>query len=156
MKRALARAALSGTLLILAACAATPPPPAAPPPAGPAFSQTGKASWYGPRFHGRKTANGERFDQNALTAAHRTLPLGSIVTVRNVENGRTVRVRINDRGPYVEGRVIDLSREAARRLGLVQDGVASVRIEATTEGLAGIDEGAVASRDGGAQPASGS
>lgn len=91
--------------------------------------QVGTASWYGPRFHGRQTANGEVFNQHALTAAHRTLPLGTIADVINIENGRSVRVRINDRGPYVGERVIDLSRAAARRLGMVEQGLAKVRVK---------------------------
>lgn len=97
---------------------------------GPAFAQLGTASWYGPRFHGRKTANGEIFNQNKLTAAHRTLPLGTEVEVTNVKNGKSVEVRINDRGPYVRGRIIDLSRAAAIRLGIREQGLATVRIEA--------------------------
>jgi rare lipoprotein A len=101
-----------------------------------AFEQVGVASWYGPGFHGRPTASGEIFDQNELTAAHRNLPLGSEVRVTNLENGRSITVEINDRGPYVKGRVIDLSRAAARRLDLIEDGVAKVRIEATPRRLA--------------------
>ena len=89
----------------------------------------GTASWYGPGFHGRKTASGDRFDQDAMTAAHRNLPLGSVVRVTNLENGRKVTVEINDRGPYIRGRMIDLSRGAARRLGMVQDGTAKVRVD---------------------------
>src|SRR5688500_11069556 len=81
-----------------------------------AFRQVGVASWYGPGFHGKRTASGERFDQNDLTAAHRKLPLGSEVKVTNLENGRSIIVAINDRGPYIKGRVIDLSKAAARRL----------------------------------------
>ena len=92
-------------------------------PSEPAFRQVGVASWYGPGFHGKRTASGERFDQNDLTAAHRKLPLGSEVKVTNLENGRSIVVEINDRGPYVKGRVIDLSKAAARRLGIVEDGV---------------------------------
>ena len=80
--------------------------------------ETGIASWYGGRFHGRKTASGEAFDMNALTAAHRKLPFGSWVRVRNLVNGRSVDVRINDRGPYIKQRVIDLSRAAAQALGV--------------------------------------
>ena len=76
------------------------------------YEETGIASWYGRKFHGRKTANGERFDMNYLSAAHRTLPMPSIVRVTNLENGRKVVVRINDRGPYVDGRIIDLSKGA--------------------------------------------
>lgn len=78
----------------------------------------GMASWYGPGFHGRKTASGERFNQHALTAAHKTLPLGTLVQVRNLDNNRSVVVTINDRGPFVRGRVIDLSRGAAQKIGL--------------------------------------
>ncbi|MFZ1413951.1 MAG: septal ring lytic transglycosylase RlpA family protein [Defluviicoccus sp.] len=97
-----------------------------------AFVQRGDASWYGPRFHGRKTASGVRFDQNKLTAAHRDLPLGSEVTVTNLDNGQSVRVEINDRGPYINGRIIDLSKAAAHELGMIQDGVVPVKVEATT------------------------
>jgi rare lipoprotein A len=100
------------------------------------FRQVGEASWYGPGFHGRKTASGERFNQNKLTAAHRKLPLGTEVQVVNLENGRSVTVEINDRGPYVRGRVIDVSRAAAKRLGIIEDGVAQVEIRATQQQLA--------------------
>ena len=86
-------------------------------------------SWYGPRFHGRLTANGEIYDMYALTAAHTTLPLGSVVRVTNPRSGRSKVVRINDRGPYIEGREIDLSFQVARELGLVEKGVARVKIE---------------------------
>jgi len=92
-------------------------------------AQVGIASYYGGKFHGRKTANGERFDMNALTAAHKTLPLGTKVRVTHVRTGKSVVVRINDRGPYVKGRVIDLSRRAARELGMIHSGVAKVRVE---------------------------
>lgn len=95
----------------------------------PTVEEVGTASWYGPRFHGKKTANGEVFNQNKLTAAHRTLPLGTTVEVTNVTNGKSVEVKINDRGPYVNGRVIDLSRAAALRLGMKDAGVAKVQIE---------------------------
>lgn len=90
--------------------------------------EQGKCSWYGPGFHGRKTANGERFNQNALTAAHKTLPLGSMVEVTNVRNGRTVRVKINDRGPFIKGRIIDLSKAAAIALGTKEAGIGEVQI----------------------------
>lgn len=80
----------------------------------------GLASWYGPRFHGRPTASGERFDMHQLTAAHRTLPFGTVVRVQSLVNGRTVDVRINDRGPHIGRRVIDLSRAAAQSLGLIE------------------------------------
>ena len=97
-----------------------------------AFSQTGKASWYGPGFHGRKTANGERFDMNTLTAAHRTLPISSYVRVTNLANGKSVVVRINDRGPYHGNRVMDLSKAAAQELGFIRTGTAQVKIEQIT------------------------
>lgn len=90
---------------------------------------SGIASWYGPGFHGRRSASGERYNQNELTAAHRSLPFGTNVQVTNLNNGRSVVVRINDRGPFVRGRVIDLSAAAARVLGLIQSGIAPVRIE---------------------------
>jgi rare lipoprotein A len=93
------------------------------------FRQTGRASWYGTKFHGRKTASGERFNMNALTAAHKTLPLASYVRVTNTVNNKTVVVKINDRGPYVRGRIIDLSYAAARVLGLRKAGTAQVKIE---------------------------
>lgn len=88
----------------------------------------GVASWYGEQFHGRPAANGEVFDMEALTAAHRTMPLGSIVRVVNLENGRRLHVRITDRGPYVNGRILDLSRAAAFQLGMEQGGLAHVQI----------------------------
>lgn len=93
------------------------------------YSETGIASWYGPGFDGRRTANGEVYDQHALTAAHRTLPMPSIVRVTNLENGRSVKVRINDRGPFKAGRIIDLSRRAADLLGFRGRGTAKVRVE---------------------------
>jgi rare lipoprotein A len=86
----------------------------------------GKASWYGPGFHGKRTASGERFDMNDLTAAHRTLPFGTRVRVRNLQNGREVVVRINDRGPRIGDRIIDLSKAAAAALDLLQAGEAPV------------------------------
>jgi rare lipoprotein A len=89
----------------------------------------GQASWYGPGFHGKKTASGEIFDQGRLTAAHKTLPLGTKAKVTNLENGNSVEVEINDRGPYVGNRVIDLSRAAANALGFVESGLTLVRIE---------------------------
>ncbi|HZV83612.1 MAG TPA: septal ring lytic transglycosylase RlpA family protein [Brevundimonas sp.] len=94
----------------------------------PRYDETGLASWYGDQHHGRSTATGERFDMNALTAAHKTLPLPGLVEVTNVANGRRVVVRINDRGPFVDGRIIDLSRAAAESLGLVGSGVGEVRV----------------------------
>jgi rare lipoprotein A len=93
----------------------------------------GKASWYGPGFHGRRTASGERFDMNDLTAAHRTLPLGTRVRVRNIQNGLEVVVRINDRGPRFRSRIIDLSKAAAAALDLLQAGEALVVLTATDD-----------------------
>lgn len=92
-------------------------------------AETGQAGWYGERYHGRKTASGERFDQHALTAAHRTLPFGTVVQVKNLTNDRTVEVRINDRGPFGrKTRIIDLSRAAAQELDMVRAGVAQVEL----------------------------
>jgi rare lipoprotein A len=96
----------------------------------PAVTQTGKASWYGPGFHGKETASGETFDQHALTAAHRTLPLGTEAKVTNVDTGQSVTVEITDRGPAVKDRQIDLSKAAAKQIGLTKKGVAKVKIEA--------------------------
>ena len=89
---------------------------------------TGVASFYGRRFHGRLTANGERFDMNAMTAAHKTLPFGTRVRVTNRRNGKSVTVRINDRGPFIRGRTIDLSRRAAREIGMIASGHARVEL----------------------------
>jgi rare lipoprotein A len=98
------------------------------PKAQPGYDEVGIASWYGPEEHNRRTADGERFDQYGLSAAHKTLPLPSIVEVTNLANGRRVRVRLNDRGPFVDGRLIDLSRGAAEQLGFDRQGVARVRV----------------------------
>jgi len=136
--------------LLVAACAGQPDRPAAPTPSprpapetggapiglvpvpAPAprdGAQVGVASWYGGKFHGRTTASGEPYDMNAMTAAHRTLPFGTKVRVTNLDNGRSVVVRINDRGPYAKRRIIDLSRHAAEQLGFRKAGVAKVRVE---------------------------
>lgn len=90
--------------------------------------QRGIASYYGPGLHGNRTANGERFNKNAFTAAHRTLPFDTCVRVQNLGNGRQVKVRVNDRGPYAKGRLIDVSEAAARRLGFRDKGVARVEL----------------------------
>jgi len=105
-------------------------------PPSPGWTEQGIASWYGGRdgFEGKPTASGEIYDSSLLTAAHRELPLGSVVDVTNLDNGKTVRVRINDRGPFVFGRVIDLSRAAAREIGLIGPGVGSVRLTVVTPG----------------------
>jgi peptidoglycan lytic transglycosylase len=92
------------------------------------FTQTGYASWYGKAHQGRKTSSGEPYDMNQLTAAHATLPMGTRLLVTNLKNGRTVAVRVNDRGPSADGRILDLSYAAARELGAVGDGVVPVRI----------------------------
>jgi rare lipoprotein A len=92
------------------------------------WNETGQASWFGARFHGRRTANGERFDRTALTAAHRTLPMGALVRVTHLANGRSVTVRINDRGPWVRGRILDLSEAAAEQIGMKHSGVGRVRL----------------------------
>jgi rare lipoprotein A len=95
----------------------------------PVFVQTGKASWYGPPYHNHRASNGEIFDMNAMTAAHLTLPLGSIVRVTNVKTGGSTMVRINDRGPFVEGRILDLSLAAAKKIDIWRAGVAEVKVE---------------------------
>lgn len=93
------------------------------------YSETGIASWYGEDFHAKKTANGENYDMNTLTAAHRTLPLPSIVKVTNLENGRSLVLRVNDRGPYAKNRIIDISKRGAQLLGFQAQGTAKVRVE---------------------------
>ncbi|MGE5539459.1 MAG: septal ring lytic transglycosylase RlpA family protein [Gemmatimonas sp.] len=122
--------AICVAMLFLSACAV----PHAPPPQQSrdqsTFRQEGIASWYGSRHHGLTTASGERFDMNAPTAAHKSLPFGTVVRVTNLDNGRTTKVKINDRGPYVRNRIIDLSSQAARALGMRERGIARVRIEA--------------------------
>lgn len=142
-----------------APAAQTAPPPAPPPPAAafpeamppapaplaaapapaeeqPFFTQQGIASFYGKAHQGKRTAAGERFDMKDFTAAHRTLPFGTVVRVTNLRNGRIVKARINDRGPHVKGRVIDLSAAAARALG-IRDGLARVSVEAYSSDQAG-------------------
>lgn len=111
-------------VVLCAACSTRRPPP---PVVG--GRQEGTASWYGPGFHGRQTANGEIYDQYELTAAHPSLPLGTRAMVTNLSNGRAVEVRVNDRGPFVGGRVIDLSYAAADAIGMVGPGTAPVRVE---------------------------
>lgn len=145
---------VAALLLTLAACSSAPPPAPRradnlPPPTGAykvgtpyqingvwyypqvdyAYDQTGIASWYGPGFHKERTANGEIYNENELTAAHQTLPMPSLVRVTNLENGRSIVVRINDRGPFKAARIIDLSRRAAQLLGMEQAGTAKVRVQ---------------------------
>ena len=117
-------------------------------------TQSGTASWYGPGFHGKNTSSGEIYDQYDLTAAHPTLPLGTRVAVTNLENGKAVEVRVNDRGPFVKGRAIDLSYAAARNLGMIGPGTVPVRIEVLggaraqlTSAAFTIQVGAFADRD---------
>ena len=108
------------------------------------ITQTGKASYYADLFNGRKTASGERFNNSQHTAAHKTLPFGTMVTVTNLENGKKVKVRINDRGPYVNGRVIDLSKAAAKKIGMLKDGVINVRLKYKKKKTVHTNSGALA------------
>lgn len=94
----------------------------------PRYDEKGVASWYGEQFHNRNTANGEIFDMDLVTAAHKTLPLPSLVEVTDLDTGRKIKVRVNDRGPFVDGRIIDLSKGAAEKLGIYRKGVARVRV----------------------------
>jgi len=121
-KRFVIAVALPAALLAVIGCFRATPQPSR-------TYQTGYASWYGRDFNGRPTASGEIFDMNAYTAAHRDLPFGTRVRVTNEANGRSVVVRINDRGPWVEGRILDLSYAAAKALGMLEAGVARVRLE---------------------------
>lgn len=122
-----------GLVLFSGGCSlvSRPVPPSGPLPPPPVAGavEEGIASWYGPPFHGRQTASGETYDMEAPTAAHRTLPFGTRVRVHNLESGRRTELRINDRGPFVRGRIIDVSRFGARELGLLGPGVAPVRVE---------------------------
>jgi rare lipoprotein A len=138
-RKAAAAGILFGALGALAGCAshpaARPGVPQVPPAAG--WTEEGVASWYGGRdgFEGKPTASGEIYDSSLLTAAHRELPLGTVVDVTNLDNDRTVRVRINDRGPFIFGRVIDLSRAAAEKIGLIGPGTGPVRVTVVTAGI---------------------
>lgn len=96
--------------------------------AQPVMAQCGGASWYGPGFHGKKTASGQRFNENAMTAAHKTLPFGTVVKVTNQKTGKSIKVTITDRGPFAKGRIIDLSKVAAAKLGTKKGGVGKVCI----------------------------
>jgi rare lipoprotein A len=175
MKRFPALSLLLLAAALVASCASPPPP--APPQAGPApgevpgrgsykvgnpyqiggvwytpaedfsYDETGIASWYGEDFHGKYTANGEIFDLNALTAAHRTLPMPCIVQVTNLENGRALALRVNDRGPYARGRIIDVSRRAAQLLGFEAPGTAKVRVRILVP--ESLQVAALAGRNGG-------
>lgn len=140
--RALRLLLLLAVVAPLAACASRGTPPAkvpsqAPPAPAPGWTEEGVASWYGGQdgFEGKPTASGEIYDSSLLTAAHRELPLGTVVDVTHLANDRTVRVRINDRGPFIAGRIIDLSRAAAREIGLIGPGTGSVRVTVVTAGI---------------------
>ncbi len=101
----------------------------------PKITETGRASYYADKFNGRRTANGEIFRQRKKTAASKTLPFGTIVKVKNLSNGKTVKVRINDRGPFVEGRIIDLSKKAAKKIDMIRAGVQPVQIKYTLKDM---------------------
>jgi rare lipoprotein A len=116
-------------LLLLAACSIPPTKVSLPPSIGARPVQTGIASWYGPGFHGKPTASGGIYDQNELTAAHQTLPLGSRVLVTNLHTGSSTEVLINDRGPFAKGRILDLSYAAGQALGMIDPGTVPVRLE---------------------------
>ena len=120
--------ALAVLALAAAGCASTKPTRATPASVAPGARIVGFASWYGQRHHGLATASGEAFDMNKLTAAHRTMPFGTRLRVTNVGNGRSVVVRVNDRGPWANDRVLDVSRAAAKALGMIGDGVTKVEI----------------------------
>ena len=120
--------AVTVVLVLIAGCA-TPPRAAARRAAPGGGGAVGVASYYAAKYHGRTTASGETFDNGKLTAAHRTLPFGTTVRVTNLTNGRSVVVRVNDRGPFVAGRIIDLSRAAAQRLDMIEAGLARVKVE---------------------------
>ena len=102
------------------------------------WTETGIASWYGGKFHGRRTANGEVYDMHGISAAHKTLPFDTVVEVRNLDNGKKLQVRINDRGPFVRGRIIDLSLGAAKKIDLVGPGTARVRIRVIGDAETGV------------------
>lgn len=104
-------------------------------PSADGYSERGMASWYGGKFHGRRTSNGEIYDMHAMTAAHKTLPMNTMLLVKNLENSKQTVVRINDRGPFVRGRIIDLSYKAAKKLDVVANGTARVQIVALAEGI---------------------
>lgn len=120
--------ALAGCLALLAGCSTTSYDSDSEV-SGRGYRAEGTASYYGKAHHGKRTASGERFNQNALTAAHRTLPFGTRVKVTNLANGRSVIVRINDRGPFGRGRIIDVSRKAAEQLNMLRTGTARVRLD---------------------------
>lgn len=119
----------SCALLALAGCSKHKHTARTPPAPSPGWSETGIASWYGNPYHGRPTSSGEIYDMEQMTGAHRTLPFGAIVRVTNLTNNKRVEVRINDRGPFASGRIVDLSRAAARSINMIGPGTARVRVE---------------------------
>ena len=125
---------LFASIVLAGACAQRKAPSSSPAPSGHHRAETGKASWYGKAHQGKRTASGERFDMHALTAAHRTLPFGTIVRVTDLRSGKSVNVRINDRGPFHHDRIIDLSYEAARKLGFVGRGTTRVEVVVVERG----------------------
>jgi rare lipoprotein A len=133
--RASRLAGLSAALLLLAvaACTTAPPPSAGAIAPRPTYSETGNASWYGAEHAGAKTASGAPFDPAKATAAHRSLPLRTVARVTNTETGHSVKVVINDRGPFVRSRIIDVSAKAAQILGIKKDGIVRVRVEVLAE-----------------------
>jgi len=157
---------LGAILFIFSSCSSVPPPQTGVPAPSPkqskpyqidgiwyfpradadGFRESGLASWYGDPFHGRKTANGETYDMHGVSAAHKTLPFNTVVKVRNLDNGREIQVRINDRGPFVRDRVIDLSYGAAKQIGLVGPGTARVDLIALGA-VSNADEPVTAKRD---------
>jgi rare lipoprotein A len=128
----LARLAAALSLLAAAACTTTAPPTQTSAPQ-PTYTETGGASWYGAEHAGGKTASGVLFDPAKATAAHRSLPFRTVARVTNTENGRSMKVLINDRGPFIKGRIIDVSAKAAQVLGIKKDGIALVRVEVIAE-----------------------
>lgn len=134
------RIVLVAAVAAFAACVQRSAPPPMPSVAE-GWYEEGEASWYGPGFHGNRTASGEIYDMEALTAAHRELPFGARLRVRNLDNGRETLVRVNDRGPFARGRILDVSRAAARELAMIGPGTARVRIE-VVEGVAEVPAGA--------------
>ena len=136
-------------LLLTSACGKRKNVARAPAVPVPGWSEEGIASWYGDPYHGRKAANGEIFDMEQMTAAHRTLPFGAMVQVTNQTNGKNVEVRITDRGPFIDGRIIDVSRAAARTIDLIRPGTAAVRIEVRSYALSPRPNGAFAVQVGG-------
>ena len=128
-RRAALLLAAAAFLLLVARCASTPSKAPTTPADWSRFRQEGEASWYGPTFHGKTTANGERYNMLHMTAAHKQLPFNTLVKVTNLHNGMSTVVRINDRGPFLKGRILDLSYAAARALGANSPGVIKIRLE---------------------------